>query len=144
MAFHFPEAMQHPDLKSRTNHALTYYKHPNITIISSKKHSAHSKLKWTTSPFPPLPQSNPWNMEIQSFTTPSLSVESLQARFSMTTNKISNSSIKPLVLSCVAACDCKFDAFAVYLHPTITTFSQLEAYLEPSRKSAMELFCQNT
>ena len=58
VAFHFPEAMQHPDWKQRTNHALTYYKH-NITIINSKKHSTHSKLQQTTSPFPPLPQSNP-------------------------------------------------------------------------------------
>ena len=78
MAFYFPEAMEHPDWEHRTNHALTYYKHHSITIISSKKHSTHSKLQQTTFPFPPLPQSNP--VEIQSFTTLSLSLESLQAR----------------------------------------------------------------
>ena len=54
--------------------------------------------------------------------------------------KISYSSVVPLVLPWVAACDCKFYALPVYLLPAFTILLQLEAYLEPSRTSAMEPF----
>ena len=54
--------------------------------------------------------------------------------------KISHSSVVPLVLPWVSACDCKFYALPAYLHPAFTILLQLEAYLQPSRTSAMEPF----
>ena len=43
----------------------------------------------------------------------------------------------------VTAWGYKFHALAVYLHPTFKIPSQSEAYLEPSRTSAMELQAAN-
>ena len=64
--------------------------------------------------------------------------------FSITTKKISYSLIEPEVLLYVPACSCKFYAHAVHLHPILIAPFQSEAYLEPSRTSAMNLFCENS
>ena len=62
--------------------------------------------------------------------------------FANTTSKISDSLIEPEVLPYVRDCGFKFYAHAVHLHLTFIAPSQSEAYLEPSRTSAREVFWQ--
>ena len=52
--------------------------------------------------------------------------------------------MKPVVLPCIPACDCKFHTLAVYLHSAFTAPSQSEAYLEHGRTYAMELFYEKS
>ena len=48
------------------------------------------------------------------------------------------------LLPSAPACSNKFHALAVYLHPIFTAPFQLEAHLESSGTSAVELFCRNS
>ena len=62
--------------------------------------------------------------------------------FANTTSKISDSLIESEVLPYVPDCGFKFHANAVHLHLAFIAPSQSEAYLEPRRTSAREVFWQ--
>ena len=120
----------------------TYYRHHNITTISSKKaphtlnHPRHHQL-----PLSPTSSKQVQETNKSSLLQPRHSQSNHHKYvFSMTTSKISCSLIEPLILPWVLACCCKFHALVVWRYPTFTIPYQLKVYLEPSRTSAMDLF----
>ena len=56
--------------------------------------------------------------------------------------KFSYSLIESQLLPCAPACGYKFHAFTVYLNPIFTVTFQLNAHLESSQTSAVELFAE--
>ena len=106
-------------------HTKTSHNHHQLNHLKSTPHTLnHGTPPPLPLPPPPLscpfPQTSAGNTVTQSFAIILPQSNHHKQEFSITTNKMSHISTKLKLVPCAPACDCKFLALAVYLHPTFT------------------------